>query len=86
MLLGCVFSTQFACPVRCVSSCVPLMTGSRAENNKNQIPLLLLWKTGTKTWRQAFNSEGDPSKQGGRRKREGPHKCITKVTRWVQAG
>ena len=47
--VSCLFSSWY------VSNCVSLMIGSCAENNKNPIPLLLLWKTGTeKTWGRLF--------------------------------
>lgn len=66
--LSCLFSGWY------VSSCVSLMIGSCAENNKNQIPLLLVWTTGTKrTWSRLFIQKATSAsrEEGGSGQREG---------------
>lgn len=74
--VGCLFSSWY------VSNCVSLTIGSYAENNKNPIPLLLLWKTGTeKMWGRLFIRKAtSASREGGgqgaeRRRGSQEHHC-----------
>lgn len=79
--VSCLFSGWY------VSNCVSLLIGSCDENNKNPIPLLLLWKTGTKkTWGRLFIRKAtSASREGGGQGAEkgGAHKSITVVSRWA---